>query len=66
MFNTFLIVSKLSLNDPNFWLQSYTNFTNMNIFGSLLPVETMKERTSGGEGCDSPGDYLRYNIGKRT
>ena len=33
----------------------------MNIFGSVLSVEAMKTRTSGGEGCDSPGDYLRYD-----
>ena len=34
----------------------------MNIFGSLLSLETMKKRTSGGEGCDGPGDYLRYIV----
>ena len=32
----------------------------MNIFGSILSEEVMTKRTSGGEGCDSPGDYLRF------
>ena len=53
------LVFKVNVNDPNFWYLSRGTFTNLNIFGSLLPVENIEERTSGGEGCDSPGDYLR-------
>ena len=32
----------------------------MNIFSSMMSVEDMVTRTAGGEGCDSPGDYLGY------
>ena len=34
----------------------------MNIFGSVLSEEVMMKRTSGGDGCDSPGDYLRSAV----
>ena len=33
----------------------------MNIFSSMMSVEDMVTRTAGGEGCSSPGDYLRYS-----
>ena len=42
-----------------YWYLSRTTFSNMNIFSSVLPLETMMTRTSGGEGCDGAGDYLR-------
>ena len=43
-----------------FWYQFRSTFANMNIFGSMMSVEDMVTRTSGGEGCDSQGDYLGY------
>ena len=42
-----------------FWYQHRSAFSNMNIFSSMLSLEDMVSRTLGGEGCDSPGDYLR-------
>lgn len=42
-----------------YWYLSRTTFSNMNIFSSVLPLETMMARTSGGADCDSDGDYLR-------
>ena len=42
-----------------FWYQHWSIFTNLNIFGSMMSVEDMIQRTSGGENCSSPGDYLR-------
>ena len=32
----------------------------MNIFGFVLSNNTMMKRTSGGDGCDSLGDYLGF------
>ena len=58
----FSLVFKSNLNSDSLWYLSRGTFTNMNIFGSLLSVEAMKIRTEGGEGCDSPGDYLRYDV----
>ena len=43
-----------------FWYQFRGAFSNMNIFSSMLSVEDMVGRTSGGEDCSSPGDYLGY------
>ena len=43
-----------------FWYQFRSTFSNLNIFSSLMSVEDMVTRTAGGEGCDTPGDYLRY------
>ena len=43
-----------------FWYQNRNTFSNMNIFSSMMSVEDMVTRTAGGEGCDSPGDYLGY------
>ena len=43
-----------------FWYQQRATFSNMNIFNYLMSKEKMVLRTSGGDGCDSPGDYLRY------
>ena len=37
-------------------------FTNMNIFASMMSVNAMIQRTSGGESCFDPGDYLRCVI----
>ena len=42
-----------------FWYQYRGSFSNMNIFSSLMSVEDMVTRTSGGDTCDTPGDYLR-------
>ena len=42
-----------------FWYQYRGSFSNMNIFSSLMSVEDMITRTSGGDTCDTPGDYLR-------
>ena len=44
----------------SFWYQYRDTFSNMNIFGSMMAVEDMVTRTSGGDTCDTPGDYLRY------
>lgn len=54
------LVYKSSLNSDSLWYQSWGTFTNMNIFGSILSKKAMIKRTSGGDGCDSPGDYLRF------
>ena len=43
-----------------FWSQQKSAFSNLNIFGSMMTVEDMEKRTSGGDTCASPGDYLRY------
>ena len=42
-----------------FWYQFRNTFPNLNIFSSMMSVEDMVTRTAGGQGCDSPGDYLR-------
>ena len=42
-----------------FWYQQRATFSNMNIFSSIMSVEAMVNRTSGGETCNSPGNYLR-------
>ena len=44
-----------------FWVQYRSTFSNMNIFSSMMAVEDMVTRTSGGEDCYGPGDYLRYD-----
>ena len=43
-----------------FWYQFRGAFSNMNIFSSMLSVEDMVGRTSGGDDCSKPGDYLGY------
>ena len=43
-----------------FWLQLRGKISNLNIFKSMMSVEDMVSRTSGGEDCSSPGNYLRY------
>ena len=43
-----------------FWSQQKSAFSNLNIFGSMMTVEDMEKRTSGGDTCAFPGDYLRY------
>ena len=45
-----------------FWWQFRDTFSNMNIFSSMMSVEDMVTRTSGGDTCDTPGDYLRYKL----
>ena len=42
-----------------FWWQFRDTFSNMNIFSSMMSVEDMVTRTSGGDTCDTPGNYLR-------
>ena len=49
-----------------FWYQNRNTFSNMNIFNSMMSVEDMVTRTAGGQGCDSPGDYLRCRIFTET
>ena len=44
-----------------FWYQHKNTFSNLNIFSSMMSVEDMVTRTSGGEDCYGPGDYLRYD-----
>ena len=44
---------------PGYWYLSRSTFSNLNIFSSVLPLETMVTRTAGGAGCDLAGDYLR-------
>ena len=41
------------------WYQSRGITTNLNIFSSMMSVEDMVSRTTGGEDCSSPGDYIR-------
>ena len=45
-----------------YWYQHRGSFSNLNIFRSMMSVEDMVTRTAGGEGCDTPGDYLRLTI----
>ena len=49
-------VFKISI---GFWVQTRSTFSNLNIFSSMMSAEDMVIRTSGGDGCSSPGDYLR-------
>ena len=49
-----------------FWYQFRSTFSNLNIFSSVMSVEDMVTRTAGGQGCDSPGDYLRYVLELNT
>ena len=44
----------------SFWAQQRGKFTNMNIFSSILSLETMMMRTSGEADCTGPGDYLSW------
>ena len=43
-----------------FWYQHRSIMSNMNIFSSMMSVENMIRRTTGGDDCSSPGDYIRY------
>ena len=43
-----------------FWYQHRGTFSNLNIFSSMISINDMVERSSGGYRCSSPGDYLRY------
>ena len=42
-----------------FWYLHRSTFSNFNIFNSVMSVEDMETRTSGGDTCSTPGDYLR-------
>ena len=57
------IVNKILLfkaHKNGFWSQQKSAFSNLNIFGFMMTVEDMEKRTSGGNTCAFPGDYLRY------
>ena len=54
-----ILLFKANMN--GFWTQEKSAFSNLNIFGFMMKVVDMEKRTSGGETCVSPGDYLRYN-----
>ena len=42
-----------------YWYQHRGIISNLNIFSSMMSVEDMVTRTSGGKDCSSPGDYIR-------
>ena len=42
-----------------FWYQHWGTVSNLNIFSSMMSSDDMEKRTSGGEDCYSPGDYLQ-------
>ena len=42
-----------------FWYQHWGTVSNLNIFSSMMSLDDMEKRTSGGEDCYSPGDYLQ-------
>ena len=41
------------------WYQHRGTISNLNIFSSIMSVEKMVSRTTGGDDCSSPGDYIR-------
>ena len=41
------------------WYQNRGVISNLNIFKDLMSVDRMVRRTTWGEDCSSPGDYLR-------
>ena len=45
-----------------YWYQHRSIISNLNIFSSMMSVEDMVSRTTGGDDCDSPGDYLRQEM----
>ena len=45
-----------------FWYQHRSVASNLNIFSSMMSVENMASRTTGGDDCDSPGDYIRQEM----
>ena len=45
-----------------YWYQHRSIISNLNIFSSMMSVEMMVSRTTGGDDCDSPGDYLRQEM----
>ena len=42
-----------------FWYLHRSTFSNFNIFNSMMSIEDMETRTSGGDTCSTPGDYFR-------
>ena len=42
-----------------FWYQHWGTVSNLNIFSYMMSLDDMEKRTSGGEDCYSPGDYLQ-------
>ena len=44
-----------------FWYQHRSVASNLNIFSSMMSVENMASRTTGGDDCSSPGDYIRQH-----
>ena len=55
----YFLVFKTNQNSPSFWYLGRGTFSNFQVFSYILSEEAMEARTAGGEGCDSPGDYLR-------
>ena len=45
--------------EAGYWYQHRTTFSNMNIISSIMSLKDMVSRTSGGQDCSNPGDYLR-------
>ena len=45
-----------------FWYQHRSIMSNMNIFSSMMSVENMIRRTTGGDDCSSTGDYIRQEM----
>ena len=45
-----------------YWYQHRCITSNLNIFSSMMSVEDMVSRTTGGDDCDSPGDYIRQEM----
>ena len=41
------------------WYQNRGITSNLNIFNDMMSVEKMVSRTTGGDDCSSPGDYIR-------
>ena len=48
------------------WIQHRITFSNMHIFNSIISLEDLLTRTSGGEECYSQGDYLRLTCHKSS
>ena len=42
-----------------YWYQHRGITSNLNVFSTVMSVEDMVSRTTGGNDCSSPGDYIR-------
>ena len=45
-----------------YWYRHSSVTSNLNIFSSMMSVEDMVSRTTRGDECDSPGDYIRQEM----